>query len=55
MQRLGYINRRITWAAWNLADMDRYSFLDLAEGVTLHTQTPSELESELENGDSLND
>lgn len=36
-------------AACELAGMDRYSFLDFckAEGVTLHTQTPEELEADL--------
>jgi predicted HTH domain antitoxin len=45
-------------AACELADMNRYSFLDFckAEGVTLRTQTPSELEIEFKkNSDSLND
>jgi predicted HTH domain antitoxin len=36
-------------AAGELADMDRYEFLDFCkrEGVTLHTQTPDELEADL--------
>lgn len=36
-------------AASELAGMDRYEFLDFCkrEGVTLHTQTPDELEAEL--------
>jgi len=36
-------------AACELAGVDRYSFLDLckAEGVTLHTQTPDDLEADL--------
>jgi predicted HTH domain antitoxin len=36
-------------AASELADMDRYDFLDFykREGVTLHTQTPEELEADL--------
>ncbi|MCX6057026.1 MAG: UPF0175 family protein [Chloroflexi bacterium] len=45
-------------AACELADMNRYSFLDFckAESVTLRTQTPSELEIEFKkNSDSLND
>ena len=35
-------------AACELAGMDRYAFLDfcMAEGVTLHTQTPEELETD---------
>jgi predicted HTH domain antitoxin len=35
-------------AASELAGMDRYIFLDFCkqEGVTLHTQTPDELEAE---------
>lgn len=35
-------------AASELAGMDRYAFLDFCkqEGVTLHTQTPAELEAE---------
>jgi predicted HTH domain antitoxin len=35
-------------AASELAGVDRYAFLDLCkhEGVTLHTQTPDELEAE---------
>jgi len=35
-------------AASELADMDRYAFLEFCkhEGVTLHTQTPDELEAE---------
>jgi predicted HTH domain antitoxin len=35
-------------AASELADVDRYEFLDLCkrEGVILHTQTPDELEAE---------
>lgn len=35
-------------AASELAGVDRYEFLDLCkhEGVTLHTQTPDELEAE---------
>ena len=37
-------------AACELADMDRYAFLDFcaAEGVTLHTQTPEELEADFQ-------
>ena len=36
-------------AASELAAMDRYEFLDFCkrEGVTLHTQTPDELEADL--------
>ena len=36
-------------AASELAGMDRYDFLDFCkrEGVTLHTQTPEELEADL--------
>jgi predicted HTH domain antitoxin len=36
-------------AASELAGMDRYEFLDFCkrEGVTLHTQTPDELEADL--------
>ncbi|MEP7135023.1 MAG: UPF0175 family protein [Chloroflexota bacterium] len=36
-------------AAGELAGMDRYEFLDFCkrEGVTLHTQTPDELEADL--------
>jgi len=36
-------------AASELAGVDRYEFLDLCkrEGVTLHTQTPEELEADL--------
>lgn len=36
-------------AASELAGIDRYEFLDFCkrEGVTLHTQTPDELEAEL--------
>jgi predicted HTH domain antitoxin len=35
-------------AASELADVDRYAFLDLCkrEGIILHTQTPDELEAE---------
>jgi predicted HTH domain antitoxin len=38
-------------AACELADMNRYSFLDFckAEGVTLRTQIPGELENEFKN------
>jgi len=38
-------------AASELADMDRYDFLDFCkrEGVTLHTQTPDELEADFRN------
>lgn len=37
-------------AACELADMDRYAFLDFcaAEGVTLHTQTLEELEADFQ-------
>jgi predicted HTH domain antitoxin len=40
-------------AASELAGMDRYDFLELCkrEGVTLHTQTPDELESDLKKFD----
>ena len=36
-------------AAGELAGMDRYEFLDFCkrEGVSLHTQTPDELEADL--------
>ena len=36
-------------AASELAAMDRYSFLDFCrqEGITLHTQTPDELEADV--------
>ena len=36
-------------AARELAAMDRYEFLDFCkrEGITLHTQTPDELEADL--------
>ena len=36
-------------AASELAGMDRYEFLDFCkrEGITLHTQTPEELEADL--------
>ena len=36
-------------AASELAGMDRYEFLDFCkrEGITLHTQTPEELEANL--------
>ena len=36
-------------AASELAGMDRYDFLDFCkrEGITLHTQTPEELEADL--------
>jgi predicted HTH domain antitoxin len=36
-------------AACELAGMDRYAFLDFckAEGVTLHTQSPQDLEADL--------
>lgn len=36
-------------AASELAGLDRYEFLELCkrEGVTLHTQTPDELEADL--------
>ena len=36
-------------AASELAGMDRYEFLDFCkrEGITLHTQTPDELEADL--------
>jgi len=38
-------------AACELADMNRYSFLDFCktEGVTLRTQIPGELENEFKN------
>jgi predicted HTH domain antitoxin len=38
-------------AASELANVDRYEFLDLCkrEGITLHTQTPDELEAEFKN------
>ena len=40
-------------AASELAGMDRYDFLELCkrEGVTLHTQTPDELEADLKKFD----
>jgi len=40
-------------AASELAGMDRYNFLELCkrEGVTLHTQTPEELEADLKKFD----
>ena len=40
-------------AASELAGMDRYDFLELCkrEGVTLHTQTPEELEADLKKFD----
>jgi len=43
-------------AACELADMDRYSFLDFCkmEGVTLHSQTPDELEIEFKRNRGVN-
>jgi len=40
-------------AASELAGIDRYDFLELCkrEGVTLHTQTPEELEADLKKFD----
>jgi len=40
-------------AASELAGLDRYEFLELCkrEGVTLHTQTPDELEADLKKFD----
>ena len=43
-------------AACELADMNRYSFHDFckADGITLHTQTPDELEIEFKRNRGVN-